>query len=417
MLIRSHAVPLARGLRLALTLAPLIAWLAGGVQTAHANRFGPPWQSRVTVDRATLFSQPDVSSPPVGPLFRGQLIVVVNESNASDGTPWTQTPDGWITSSSVAEETQPWIAEVAVGSVSIYARPNTREPIRRTARQGDLLRVTGASPGIEGDTSVWWSTTEGYVGLNTLREATSDWAVGWTLPAASEAPGGWWGAIRSQANVRAAASTKAPIVGSLVPGDRVKVLAEIAGDPVGGNSTWYRIDGGRYAGAVVHSSLVSHMPEPKQVVAPRPDDAPAGLGTIVVSRSASTLTYLDANNQPQFTTYVSLGRAGVETPEGEYATMGKYRFDNMSSTTVSNADHAYFLPNVPFVEYYLDGGYAIHSTYWHDQFGLVESQGCINLTWTDGAYLFGISQPTVADGDIARWALGDLKATPVLIVR
>jgi lipoprotein-anchoring transpeptidase ErfK/SrfK len=387
-----------------------------GAVGAHANRFGPPWQSRIVVDQATLYSQPDATSAAVGPLSRDQIVVVVNESTGADGAAWTQTPDGWITSNQIEEETQPWVAEVSVPSVSIYARPNSREPIRRTARQGDLLRVTGVSPGIEGDTSVWWSTTEGYVGLHTLGTATSDWARGWTMPEASDAPRGWWAGVRSQANVRAAATTKAPVVGTLNPGDRVKVLAEVNGDAVSGNATWYRIDGGRYAGAVVHSSLLARMAEPKQVLAPRPDDAPPDLGTIVVSRSASTLTYLDTSNQPMFTTYVSLGRAGVETPEGEYGTMGKYRFDNMSSTTVSNADHAYFLPNVPFVQYYRDGGYAIHSTYWHDQFGLVESQGCINLTWSDGAYLFGLTEPTVADGDIARWAIGELKATPLLIV-
>jgi L,D-transpeptidase catalytic domain/Bacterial SH3 domain len=395
----------------------LVGWLALGSSSAYANRFGPPWQSRVTVETTTLYSQPDKGSAPVGPLTRGQLVVVVNESTAPDGTAWTQTPDGWLPSDQVNEETQPWIAEVSVPSVSIYARPSTAEPIRRTAKQGDLLRVTGASPGIEGDTNIWWSTTEGYVGLHTLRESTSDWATGWKLPSGDEAPGGWWGALRSQANVRAGPSTKAPIVGTLVPGDRVKVLESVTGDAVSGNATWYRIDGGRYAGAVVHSSLISKMAEPKQVVVPRPADAPDGLGTIVVSRSASALTYLDPSGAPTFTTYVSLGRAGVDTPEGEYSTMGKYRFDNMTSSSVSGADHQYYLPNVPFVQYYLDGGYAIHSTYWHDQFGQVESQGCINLTWADGAYLFGLTQPTVAQGDIARWAIGDLKATPVVIVQ
>src|SRR5260370_26154793 len=96
--------------------------------------------------------------------------------------------------------------------------------------------------------------------------------------------------------------------------------------------------------------------------------------------------------------------------------MGKYRFDTMSSLTVANADHAYFLPNVPFVEYYLDGGYAIHSPYWHHHFGLVESQGCIKVTSRDGAYLFGLTQPAVADRDIARWAIAEPKATPVVIV-
>jgi lipoprotein-anchoring transpeptidase ErfK/SrfK len=400
---------------LAALLAALI-WLSVGASGASANRFGPPWQSRVVVDNAMLYSQADRGSAPVGPLPRGQIVVVINETTGTDGTAWTQVPEGFVPSSDVQEDMTPWIAEVSVPSVSIYARSNSGEPIRRTARQGDLLRVTGIAPGIEGDTAIWWATTEGYVGLQTLREATSDFAKGWVLPAAADAAGGWWGAIRSQANVRVAPSVKAPVVGTLVPGDRVKVLAEVQGDPVGTNSTWYRIDGGRYAGALVHSSLVTRMPEPKAVVAPRPADAPAGLGTIVVSRSASTLTYLDADNVPEFATYVSLGRAGVETPAGEYATMGKYHFDTMSSTTVSNADHAYNLPNVPFVQYYLDGGYAIHSTYWHDHFGLVESQGCINLTWSDGAFLFGLTQPTVPDDLLARWAVGTIQATPLLIV-
>lgn len=394
----------------------MIGWLVLGGLTAHANRFGPPWQSRVSVDSTTLYSQADRTSTPVGPLERGQIVVVTGETTAPDGTAWSQTPDGWVVSDQITEEMQPWVAEVTVASVSIYARPNSKEPIRRTARQGDLLRVTGVAPGIEGDTATWWSTTEGFVSLKTLQESSSDWAKGWTMPGADTAQDGWWGGVRSQANVRADASTKAPVVGTLVPGDHIKVLAEVTGDAVSGNATWYRIDGGRYAGAVVHSSLITRMTAPKQVVADRPQDAPPGLGLIVVSRSAASLTYLDADNQPQFTTYVSLGRAGVDTPEGEYSTMGKYRFDNMSSTTVSNADHEYFLPNVPFVEYYLDGGYAIHATYWHDQFGQVESQGCINLTWGDGEYLFGLTQPTVADGDIARWAIGELKATPVLIV-
>src|SRR5205085_10852815 len=124
----------------------------------------------------------------------------------------------------------------------------------------------------------------------------------------------------------------------------------------------------------------------------------------------------DPDGTPRLTTFVSLGRAGVDTPQGEYETMGKYRFDNMSSSTVSNADHEYFLPNVPFVEYYRDGGYAIHSTYWHDHFGLVESQGCINLTWSDGAYLFSQTQPQVPTDDIAKWATGSAPSTPVVIM-
>src|SRR6266849_8297971 len=166
---------------------------------ALASRFDPPWQSRVVVDQTTLFSQADRGSAPVGPLSRGQVVVVVQELTGSDGQPWTQVPDGFVSSSDIAEDMTPWIAEVSVPSLSIYARPSAKEPIRRGAKQGDLLRVSGVSPGIEGDSATWWATTEGYVGLRTLREATSDAAKNWTLPDGSQATSGWWGAMRSQA--------------------------------------------------------------------------------------------------------------------------------------------------------------------------------------------------------------------------
>src|SRR5712692_8971930 len=120
---------------------------------ALASRFDPPWQSRVVVDQTTLYSQADRGSAPVGPLSRGQVVVVVNELMGADGKPWTQVLDGFVMSSDIAEDMTPWIAEVSVPSVWIFARPSAKEPIRRSAKQGDLLRVSGVSPGIEGDTA------------------------------------------------------------------------------------------------------------------------------------------------------------------------------------------------------------------------------------------------------------------------
>jgi hypothetical protein len=39
----------------------------------------------------------------------------------------------------------------------------------------------------------------------------------------------------------------------------------------------------------------------------------------------------------------------------------------------------------------------------------------VNLTWTDAAYLFPLTQPDVPEGVDVRWA-GKDQATPVLIV-
>ncbi len=399
---------------LAATFLALTIWLLGG-GPAQARSFGPPWEGQVNVSHTVVYTQPDPSSAAVGPLGRGAIVVVLAQTTGADGNQWLKIPDGYVADNDVDEMLYPWTAEVTVPSVQVYARPYPDSGIMRTAVKGDLLRVTGVSGGLAGDSNVWWATTAGYLPLGTLKWSTNDWAGWWQLPDASEAPDGWWATIRSQTNVRAAPTTDSPIVGTFAGGEHVKVLAEEQGQSIGGSNVWYLIDGGRYAGARVHSSVVARQAAPKANTTPPPPDWGA-TSWIVVDRKASTLTFVE-NGQPLFVTYVSLGQAGVATPAGSYSTFGKFLGDRMSSRTVANPTHPYDLPNVPFTQYYKDGGYGIHGTYWHDYFGQAESQGCINLTWTDSAYLFGLTQPQMGPGGVQAWASSQGgAATPVVIL-
>src|SRR5919202_1423321 len=166
----------AAGRLLAPPASALLAWLLSGADLgmAHANRFGPPWQARVNVDQTVLYSRPDPGSAPVGPLPAGAEVVVTGVGiTGRDGADWTAITDGFLPSSAIAEDPNPWVAEVAVPSVSVYAKPTAGSAIRRPARQGDLLRVTGVSPGLAGDASIWWATTEGFVGLHSIKAASS----------------------------------------------------------------------------------------------------------------------------------------------------------------------------------------------------------------------------------------------------
>ena len=47
----------------------------------------------------------------------------------------------------------------------------------------------------------------------------------------------------------------------------------------------------------------------------------------------------------------------------------------------------YYLPNVPYVQYFYRD-YAIHGTYWHNNFGTPMSHGCVNLTIPDSQWIF-----------------------------
>jgi lipoprotein-anchoring transpeptidase ErfK/SrfK len=77
---------------------------------------------------------------------------------------------------------------------------------------------------------------------------------------------------------------------------------------------------------------------------------------------------------------VSTGRSQTPTPVGQFRIYVKFVTDDMQG-----AD--YFLPAVPWVMYF-QGGYGIHGTYWHDNFGEQMSHGCVNLPPSEAEWLF-----------------------------
>jgi lipoprotein-anchoring transpeptidase ErfK/SrfK len=77
---------------------------------------------------------------------------------------------------------------------------------------------------------------------------------------------------------------------------------------------------------------------------------------------------------------VSTGIARYPTPTGQYRIYAKY-----PSTTMSGP--GYYLPGVPHSMFFYKG-YALHGTYWHNNFGTPMSHGCINLTRADAAWVY-----------------------------
>jgi lipoprotein-anchoring transpeptidase ErfK/SrfK len=57
----------------------------------------------------------------------------------------------------------------------------------------------------------------------------------------------------------------------------------------------------------------------------------------------------------------------------------------------------YRLPNVPDVMFFYKA-YALHGTYWHNNFGQPMSHGCVNLRTEDARWLYEWSGPVVPAG-------------------
>jgi LysM repeat protein len=85
-----------------------------------------------------------------------------------------------------------------------------------------------------------------------------------------------------------------------------------------------------------------------------------------------------------FSSLVSTGVARHPTVTGTFNIYLKYTSQAMTGGT--GAEY-YYLPGVPYVMYFYES-YAIHGTYWHNNFGHVMSHGCVNMPTDAAKFMF-----------------------------
>ncbi len=80
---------------------------------------------------------------------------------------------------------------------------------------------------------------------------------------------------------------------------------------------------------------------------------------------------------------VSTGVSATPTVTGTYKVYARYLYADMRGP-------GYFLPDVPFTMYFYKS-YGIHGTYWHNNFGVPMSHGCVNMSIPDAEWLYNWS--------------------------
>jgi lipoprotein-anchoring transpeptidase ErfK/SrfK len=122
---------------------------------------------------------------------------------------------------------------------------------------------------------------------------------------------------------------------------------------------------------------------------------------IEINLAKQTLLAVDGT-KPVYATLVSTGSGGLASPKDDpYVTpRGIFRIHtkHVASTMDSNQPEAEFeLRDVPYIQYF-EHGFALHAAYWHDQFGMPRSHGCVNLAPLDAKRLFDFTKPEVPVG-------------------
>jgi hypothetical protein len=126
------------------------------------------------------------------------------------------------------------------------------------------------------------------------------------------------------------------------------------------------------------------------------------------------------DTKPVYATMISAGRGGgpvdgrptletASTPTGSFPINGKF------ATATMEAPGEFVHSDVPWVQN-LVGPYALHTAYWHDNWGNLMSAGCVNVSPDDAKWLYEFTDPKVPPGwHGVRWLPREGPTTMVVI--
>ncbi len=141
---------------------------------------------------------------------------------------------------------------------------------------------------------------------------------------------------------------------------------------------------------------------------PPPKDLAPGERWIDVNLEEQSLVAFEGVT-PVYATLVSSGRHSKikdkdhSTPTGEYRIREKHITTTMDGDGTAAGDLPYSIEDVPYVMYFYHS-YALHGAFWHRNFGVEMSHGCVNLAPLDAKYLFFFADPPLPRGFHGIWA-------------
>ena len=88
-----------------------------------------------------------------------------------------------------------------------------------------------------------------------------------------------------------------------------------------------------------------------------------------------------------FSTLISSGTWEHPTVTGQFRIWLEFESQTMDGRLLG---YDYYLEDVPYVMYFFED-YALHGTYWHNNFGTPMSHGCVNLATDDAGFIYNFA--------------------------
>lgn len=154
-----------------------------------------------------------------------------------------------------------------------------------------------------------------------------------------------------------------------------------------------------------------------------PGARPAEVGPdehwIDVDISEQTLVVFEGD-RPIYATLISSGKESKvkqqdhSTPRGMWRVREKHLASTMDGDGSAAGDLPYSIEDVPYIMYF-HKSYATHGAFWHRNYGMQMSHGCVNLAPLDAKWVFFHSAPLVPEGFHGNWSTADQKGSMVVV--
>jgi hypothetical protein len=300
------------------------------------------------------------------------------------------------------------LGRITVGKMDVYSRPDAGSQIVGALYEDNIVvwlrEVVGSMPGRLNQRFV--ETPNGFVWGGYLQPVWDQPNTPVTsLPTTSLGPGMWVEVTVPYADlILENPPARAPwlqYVASINLPARFYYSQIVWADQTRTDETgqvWYRLNEKYGSGDIFWGQAEAFRPLTPEEISPINPDAPDK--RIVVNINQQTLSCLEGTTEVHFAKissgalYDAWGNRVKEweTPVGESPIWRKAISLPLSG---GSASAGWSLPAVGWVSLFVGTGVAIHSTFWHNNYGEPSSRGCVNARPEDAKWVFRWSQPQV----------------------
>ena len=160
---------------------------------------------------------------------------------------------------------------------------------------------------------------------------------------------------------------------------------------------------------ITYNAPAAHLrPIADEEITPISPELPYEAKRIEVSLATQTVTCYEYDQvvfQTQVSTgvpsnYVGVNGLSTTTPSGKFKVEVKMPSKHMGQGNLAADIGDYVLPGVPWCTFFTEQGHAFHGAWWHDNFGVPMSHGCINMRPEEAKWLYRWTLPTASAAEI-----------------